>query len=213
MADAPEVSIVIASFNHPDMTLRCLDSIERAKDATSREIIVVDDASTDPGVDAVAQRPGITFVRKEKNEGYTHTTNHGARLARGRYLFLLNNDTEVADGYLEASLDIFRRFPKAGAVGSKLVYPNGLLQEGGSTIYHCGHGLNYGKILHPNNFRVSHVRETGYCTGAAILVRRDLFMELGLFDAVYAPAYYEDADFQYRLLEAGWRFTTSRRAW
>ncbi len=123
----PEVSIVIPSFNHPDLTLRCLDSIERAKDATSREIIVVDDASTDPGVEAVARRPGIIFLRKEVNEGYTHTANHGARHARGRYLFFLNNDTEVTDGYLEWLLDIFRRFPKAGAVGCKLIYPDGTL--------------------------------------------------------------------------------------
>jgi len=205
MADDPEVSIVIASFNHPDITLRCLDSIRRMKDPTTREIIVVDDASTDPGVDAVAQQPGILFLRKEKNEGYTHTTNYGARHAHGRYLFLLNNDTEVTDGCLKWSLDLFRRFPKAGAVGSKLVYPNGLLQEGGSTIYRDGSGMNFGKILHPNNFRVQHVRETGYCTGAALMVPHDLFMELGLFDEAYAPAYYEDAGFQYKLWENGWK--------
>ena len=201
----PEVSIVIPSFNHPDLTLRCLDSIERAKDATSREIIVVDDASTDPGVEAVARRPGIIFLRKEVNEGYTHTANHGARHARGRYLFFLNNDTEVTDGYLEWLLDIFRRFPKAGAVGCKLIYPDGTLQEGGSTIYRHGRGMNFGKLLNPDNFRVAHVREVAYCTAAALLVRRDLFMDIGLFDEVFAPAYYEDPDLQFRLRKAGWR--------
>ena len=95
--------------------------------------------------------------------------------------------------------------PCVGAVGAKLVYPNGRLQEAGGIIWSDGHGWNYGRNEDPNAPAFGYVREVDYCSGACLAVRRSLFERLGGFDTRYAPAYYEDVDLAFRLREHGYR--------
>lgn len=201
----PKVSIIIPVYNQIDYTLKCLKSIQKAKDSTSIEIIVVDDCSTDDTEQTLSKIDGIIYHRNTVNLGFVRNNNLAAKMAKGEYLFLLNNDTEVTDGYLEWLLKTFEKYPETAVAGSKLVYADGTLQEAGSHLYKTGNGFNYGKFQSPDNYNYNFVREVDYCSGAAILIKKSIFEELGMFDEEYAPAYYEDSDFQFKTKRAGYK--------
>ena len=125
------------------------------------------------------------------------------RGARGDYVLFLNNDTLVTAGWLDALVRCIEEAPHAGLVGAKLIYPDGRLQEAGGIVFADGSGWNYGRFDDPADPRYNFRREADYCSGAAILLRRDLFLQLGRFDARYAPAYYEDTDLAFAVRAAG----------
>ena len=201
----PAVSIVIPVFEQSAVTLRCLQSIARAEVATPYEVIVVDDASGDDTSDVLDRCSGIRIVVNAENLGYLRSTNRGVAESRADHVVLLNNDTEVGDGWLDRLLDVFRSFPDTGLVGARLVYPDGRLQEAGNIIWSDGSGWNYGRLGDPDDCRFSFVREVDYCSAACLAVRRDLWEEVGGFDERYAPAYYEDADLAFEARARGWR--------
>jgi glycosyltransferase involved in cell wall biosynthesis len=118
---------------------------------------------------------------------------------------MLNNDTEVQRSWLEALLAVFRRDPAAGLVGARLVYPDGTLQEAGGICWRDGSAWNYGRGADPSSPEFNYLRETDYCSGACIMLPRDLWNELGGFGERYAPAYYEDTDLAFRVRAAGRR--------
>jgi glycosyltransferase involved in cell wall biosynthesis len=118
----------------------------------------------------------------------------------------LNNDTVPLAGWLEALLGTFGRFADAGAVGGKLVYPDGRLQEAGGVIFADGSGANFGRGDPDFDAPLySYVRAVDYCSGALLATPRALFRDLGGFDPAYRPAYYEDADYCFKVRAAGLR--------
>ncbi len=123
--DHPQVSIVIPVYNKWVYTAACLRSLLEVKGKYSFEVIVVDDQSSDETAERLAAIDGLVHLRNEKNLGFVGSCNRGARHARGEYLVLLNNDTQVLDGWLDELIDTFEREPKAGLVGARLVYPDG----------------------------------------------------------------------------------------
>ena len=196
---APLASIVIPVYNQLAMTLACLHSLTQSGDATAFEVIVVDDASPDESVRRLATLPGLRYHRNAANLGFIGACNAGATLARGDYLVFLNNDTLVQPGWLDALLATFSDHPDTGLAGSKLVYPDGRLQEAGGIVFSDGSAWNYGRLEDPTDPRFNFVREADYCSGAAIAIPRPLFNELNGFDALYTPAYYEDVDLAMRV--------------
>jgi glycosyltransferase involved in cell wall biosynthesis len=142
-------------------------------------------------------------VRNDKNLGFVGSCNRGAEVARGRYIVMLNNDTQVLDGWLDALIETFTRYPDTGMAGAKLVYPDGTLQEAGGLIFRDGSGWNYGKGDDADRPDYQYTREVDYCSGACIMLKSSLFRELGGFDTWYAPAYYEDTDLAFRVRKAG----------
>jgi glycosyltransferase involved in cell wall biosynthesis len=165
--------------------------------------IVIDDAWDGPDAAALAQVRGIRLVRNDSNLGYLRSCNKAAGLAKGRYLYLLNNDTQVLGNWLEPMLALLRDRTDTGAVGAKLLYPDGRLQEAGGIIWRDGSGWNFGRHEDPTAPAYNYVREVDYCSAAALLVAADVFRELGGFDERYAPAYFEDADLCFRLRQRG----------
>jgi len=201
--DQVEVSIVIPVYNQVDFTHECLAAVQQHSGEIPYEVIVVDDASTDATSEVVGKIPGILYLPLESNSGFIASCNRGAAAARGNYLVFLNNDTTVTEGWLSALRETFEIEPKAGLVGSKLVYPDGRLQEAGGIIWRDGSGWNRGKFQDPSKPEFNYLREVDYCSAASLMIPAALFAELGGFDPKYAPAYYEDTDLAFKVVRSG----------
>jgi GT2 family glycosyltransferase len=211
LASASSVSIIIPCHNGAHLTRACLAAVEATLPRTFRgEIIVVDDASTDGTRSMLARwlkRNGHGRVlRNATNLGFIGACNRAAKVARGDVIVLLNNDTLPARGWLTALLRTFAEYPDAGAVGGKLVFPDGALQEAGSLVFRDGTAANFGRgDRNPDHPLFNFVRQVDYCSAALLATPRRLFHELGGFDSRYKPAYYEDVDYCFRLREKGCR--------
>ena len=151
------------------------------------------------------QIPGIVYLRNETNCGFIASCNRGAQRARGKYLVFLNNDTLVRDGWLRALIDTFSEDPNAGIAGSKLIYPDGRLQEAGGIIWQDASGWNYGKFDDPTKPEYNYLREVDYCSAAALMIPKALFWSVEGFDSRYSPAYYEDTDLAFKVRQAGYK--------
>lgn len=202
---APSVSIVIPAYGKPLLTFTCLRSVHEHTKGGSFEVIVVDDASPEPLADALSPVSGVRFERNPQNLGFIGSCNRGAALARGEWLVLLNNDTIVTRGWLEALLAVFAMRPDAGLAGAKLIYPDGRLQEAGGIVWRDGSAWNVGRDDDPDRPEYNYLRAVDYCSGACLVVPAKLFRELGGFDRRYAPAYYEDTDLAFAVRAAGRR--------
>lgn len=206
MALMPEVTIVVPVHDQWARTAACLRSIAADRCSVGFEVVVVDDASTDETVEALPSVTGVVGVRLDENRGFVGAVNAGLERARGRFVVLLNNDTEVEPGWLDALVATAEADPTIGVVGAKLVYPDGRLQEAGGVIWEDGTGHNYGRDQDPSDPRYDFVRDVDYCSGACLLVRRELLaLTGGGLDRRFSPAYYEDTDLCFSARHLGYR--------
>lgn len=202
---APLVSVLIPVCNRVELTQACLGSLFACDDPTiPTEILVIDDASTDGTaayLDGLGNR--IHGLRNGSRHGFGRNMNRAASLARGEFLCLLNNDTEVTQGWLAAMLAAARRDPRIGVVGNRHLTP------GSGSINHAGMVFDdEGRPIHlyagrPADFPPARLsREFQVLTAACWLVPRTLFLELGGFDPAFRNGY-EDVDFCLRAREHG----------
>ncbi|WP_159807586.1 glycosyltransferase [Cellulomonas citrea] len=208
--DRPAVSVIIPVHGQWAYTQQCLRSL---MDTTGDdvEIVVVDDASPDESLAELRRVPGVQVVALEVNRGFIGACNAGIAASRGELVVLLNNDTQVRTGWLDAMREAIAD-PTVGLVGAQLVYPDGRLQEAGGIIWSDGSGWNYGRLGNPEDPAVTYPRDVDYCSGAAIMLRRDFLVGLGGLDERYAPAYYDDADLAFAVRAAGLRVRYEPRA-
>src|SRR5262245_52219843 len=210
------VSVLIAVWNKLEYTRRCLDVLLEQRSPLLREIVIVDNGSTDGTAEYLselaAREPLVTVLSPGENLGFVGGNNLAAEHATGDYLGFLNNDTEPRDGWLEELVATAEADATVGAVGAKLIYPDGRLQEAGGIVFADASGWNYGRGGDPDDPRYTFLREVDYCSGAALLVRTELFRGLGGFDTRYAPAYYEDTDLAFALRAQGYKVVYQPRA-
>jgi GT2 family glycosyltransferase/glycosyltransferase involved in cell wall biosynthesis len=202
---APRVSVIVPVFGKFDLTHNCLATLAELPDRTSFEVILVDDGSTDETLLAPLLVRNIRLLRNQATLGFLHSCNAGAGIARGEFLFFLNNDTEMRPGALDALVSLLEEEPRTGVVGSKLLNRDGTLQEAGGIILRLADGVNYGRGENPDDGRFNYRRDVDYVSGASLMTRREVFEQLGGFDEIFAPAYYEDTDYCFRARAAGWR--------
>ncbi len=206
-AEQPKVSVVIPCYNQVIYTYRCLLSIVENTDPalTSYEVIIADDVSTDATKEIQKFAENIVVARNAENQGFLKNCNQAAARARGEYIFFLNNDTTVEPGWLSSLVEMMDGDDSIGMCGSKLLYPDGRLQEAGGIIWSDASGWNYGRLQDPELPEYNYVKEVDYISGAAIMIRRSLWEEIGGFDERFAPAYYEDSDLAFEVRRHGKR--------
>lgn len=211
----PSVSIVIPSacrriqFQGKStwLALECVQSIRRLTTYPRVEVLVVDDNSLSPELEAELKRLDVRPVRYRQPFNFSAKINLGASEAQGEHLILLNDDIEVlSPDWIECLLE-FSQQDDIGSVGAKLLFPNGELQHVGVTILkgNPGHKWYRAPADHPGYFHGSQIhRNCVAVTGACLMTRTSVFRELGGFDVGF-PLNYNDVDYCLRVLESGRR--------
>ncbi len=202
---SPRVSIIIPVYNNFKITYNCLMSIKQNTDGAEYEVILADDNSSDETAAADRYIKNIVILRDGVNRGFLKNCNNAAKYAKGEYIVFLNNDTQVQPDWLSSMVFTMENEPSAGIVGSKLVYPDGILQEAGGIIWREGLGLNYGKLDDPLKPEYNYLKEADYISGACIIIRKRLWDVIGGFDERYSPAYYENADLAFEVRKHGYK--------
>lgn len=203
--DSPVVSIIVPAMNKFEVTYHCIASLILAYNETPFEVILVDDASSDETTAAEDVVENLVVVRNEDNLGFIRSNNKAAALARGEYICLLNNDTEVTPRWIDEALDMFTVYKSVGAVGCKLIYPDGVLQEAGGLVWGNGTPWNYGKNQNASHPRYNYSRSSDYLSAAALFVRTSVWNQVGGFSEEFVPAYYEDTDLAFKIREHGYK--------
>ena len=212
-AAAPDVSIITPLFNKKEFTERFVQSVINSTDNISYELIFIDNGSTDGTRDylrALEERDArIRVILNERNEGFARANNQGAAVARGRYLLFMNNDMEVKPGWLEPMVRTAQQDERVGAVGAKLLFPDGTIQHAGVVIVEDR--KNGDPLLATHNF----YKEAGdkpqanrpmvyqALTAACLLVPAELFSRVGGFDTGFWNGY-EDVDLCFRIQQQGY---------
>ncbi len=210
-APSPRLSILIPVYNELAMTVECLLSIQRARPDLSYEVVIADDCSTDPEVALLGEVANLVYVRQPANAGFLRNCNTAFARCRGEYVLLFNNDAQVLPYAIDRMVAALDADPAVAAVGPRILYPNGRLQEAGCFLRPNGESGMVGLFADPEEGGYRYDRDVAYCSGAALMIRRDLVGET-LFDEAYRPAYCEDADLCLRFIAAGHRVRYIGRA-
>ncbi len=201
----PVVSVVIPVYGRLDLTIACLRSISKYQPTIPYEVIIIDDFSADGSFEVLSKIRGLRIYLNNENQGFIKSCNYGANFADGQYIHFLNNDTEVLEGWLDSLYQTFHDLDEVGLVGSKLIYPDGSLQEAGGIVWRDGSAWNFGRNQNADLPMFNYLREVDYCSGASIMIPRTIFNSVGGFDELYSPAYYEDTDLAFKIRKLGFR--------
>lgn len=201
----PLVSIVIPVYNQFDYTYACITSILKYSGDVSYEILIADDCSTDLTMQIDEIIGGLHTIHNQENLRFLLNCNNAAKQARGRYILFLNNDTQVQKNWLIPLVRLMEQDASIGMTGSKLVYPDGRLQEAGGILWQDGSAWNFGNRSDPDAPEFNYVKDVDYISGAAICIRKALWEEIGGFDERFVPAYCEDSDLAFEVRRHGYR--------
>jgi len=212
-----EVSIVIVNYNTKEMLCECLNSLVSELRDIEHEVIVVDNASTDGSQEMVKRDfPKVNFVQNNENVGFPRANNQVLLTCRGEYVMLLNPDIVVLSGSIRKMVDFLNKHREYGAVGPKIVTPDGTIQVGCAssfpTLWKMFFELTQlSCVFHRNSIFGSwkmtywdHLdsRDVECLLGAAFMMRRAVLNEIGLLDE---HMYVEDDDLCFRIRKAGWK--------
>ncbi|MGB3404807.1 MAG: tetratricopeptide repeat protein [Microcoleaceae cyanobacterium] len=198
----PKISIILVLYNRAELTLSCLYSILHNQ-FKSIEIVIVDNHSTDKTSELLQRIQGAKIILNLENLHFLLACNQASEVATGEYLLFLNNDAQLLGDSLNIAIQTIESSADIGAVGGKIILPDGSLQEAGSIIWQDGSCLGYGRGDSPDSPQYMYRRAVDYCSGAFLLTSRQSFLELGGFDEEYQPAYYEETDYCVRLQQQG----------
>lgn len=202
--EPPAISVIIPVRNQAATTLACLEAL-RLQSLPDLEIILIDNDSRDETSTMLSRMEGIRVIQNLANEHYVASSNQGAQRAQGEFLLFLNNDAFVLPGAIASALSTLRSDPTIGAVGAKLIRPDGKLQEAGAFVLPNGSTVAIGRGSDPEREKYRHCTTVDYCSGAFLLTAKSRFLSSGQFNPRFAPAYYEDVEYCIRLAKAGLR--------
>ncbi len=213
----PVISVIIPSYNTRELLWRCLSSIYNAPPKRSLEVFVIDDASSDGSPDMVRERfPQVRLIVNRENRGYAHANNLAIAASQGRFVYLLNSDTEVSPGALDHLAAFLETHPEAGAVGSALYNSDGSVQASVKSLPTLRSAF-FGKRSWLARWfpRFSATRaellnwrvdagvpfQAGYVSSASIMIPRDVALRVGELDT--RLWYFIDADYCRRIWDIG----------
>jgi GT2 family glycosyltransferase len=213
-----DVSIVIISWKMKNLLYKCLQTIYKFTDGLSFEIIVIDNNSNDGTSQMIEENfPQIKLIKNFQNRGVAPARNQGIKMAQGKYIFILDADTELIENSLKHLYDFMEKTPDAGIVGCKLVDKNLNLQFSCKRfpsllafLFRRLEWINFIKnsktLKHHTMQDWDHgqIKEVDYLIGACQFFRRGLIDQIGFYDdkIFYGP---EDIDFCLRIWKAGWK--------
>jgi GT2 family glycosyltransferase len=192
----PRASILLIAWRNAGVLERCLLALASGGCAgvDAEIVIILNDAEPDVATFVRRQVAGVVVIASEIHLGFAGANNAAARAASGEFLVLLNDDTAPEPGWLEALVRAADRFPNAGAVGSRVMFPDGSLQEAGSILWSNGVTSGIGRGADERSFGCLAVREVDYCSGCSLLVRRATWNAIAGLSEEFFPSYYEDVD-------------------
>ena len=219
MTGHPTLSILVVTYRTPALTMACLRSVYDNPPVDAFEVLLCDNDPSDGTTDLVARTfPTVRTFPSERNLGFAAANNALAARATGEYLLLLNSDTVVHPGSLQAILDFARGHPQGGLYGGRTVRPTGELDPsscwGRQTLWSLtcfalcfSHTFRGNRWLDPESlgsWRRDSVREVGVISGCLALIRADLWRQVGGFDERFWM-YGEDQDLALRVSALGYR--------
>jgi GT2 family glycosyltransferase len=198
-----DLSVSIVNTNSRELLLACLESLAPVE----AEIVVLDNASADGSAAAVRERfPHVRVIEQEHRAGFGSNHNTVIRATTGRYVYVLNEDTTANDWSFERITEYLDAHPQVAALGPRLVYPDGRLQDSAwrfPTPLVSTMGLATLGQLGVKQSKGASVRPVDWVMGAALVLRREALDQVGLFDEDFF-LYSEEVDLQARLRQAGW---------
>jgi hypothetical protein len=211
---APVVSIILVNYNGVDVIVECLRSLQQFLHTIPYEIILVDNASQDGSPDLIESNfPQVQLLREQKNWGFGAGNNLAAKVAKGEFLFLLNTDTQLTSDILPSLIRLMKEYPDVGIIGPKLLNPDESLQL--STAWKISIAGEYKTLQQLKAYENPQYRTAveqkfeaaqavDIVVGAAFLIRKSLFDQLGGFDETFFM-YFEESDLCQRARELGWK--------
>ena len=200
----PQLTVILVLFNRAELTLACLQSLH-AHANVPLEVIIIDNNSTDETATLLRQVKVARVIKNNENLHFLSACNQAVEYVSTPNILFLNNDTEIAPNALFAALETLNQREDHGAVGGKIILPDGSLQEAGCIIWRDGSTQGYGRGDNPQMPEYNFKRVVDYCSGAFLLTRTELFKKQGGFDTRFAPAYYEETDYCLRLRKNGYK--------
>ncbi|MGG1514071.1 glycosyltransferase family 2 protein [Paenibacillus oryzisoli] len=212
-----DLSILIVNYNTCELTLKALRSVFASKSSFTFEVILIDNASMDNSVLKIfAEYPYVHLIVNNENVGFARANNQGMEVARGRYVLLLNSDTEIQPDTLEIMLTLMENRPEIGASGCKVVLPDGSLDKAckrgfpspsASFYYFFGLSKLFPKVKVFNQYQLGYLNSdeeypVDCLVGAFMLVRSTTIQRVGMLDEQFFM-YGDDIDWCYRIKEAG----------
>ena len=201
----PLVSIIIPVHNNFRYTYNCISSILKARPIVPYEIIIGNDMSKNSAKIIEQYVKNIIIHNNNNKNNYFMTCNEVAQFSRGKYILFLNNDTKVHKEWLISLLKLIESDKKIGMVGSKLIFPNGKIQEAGGIVWNNGEYFRFGNGHFFDLPEYNYVKEVDYISGVSILIRKSIWDKIGGFDKRYIPAFYGDIDFAFELRKNGYK--------
>jgi GT2 family glycosyltransferase len=207
------ISIIIVSWNTARFLENCLDSLLATPPTAPVEIWVVDNASTDDSPRMVREKfPQVHLIENRENAGFARANNQAIQRCMGKYVLLLNPDTLVKSGALQALVDFLEKTPEAGAAGARILNPDGSLQISSWPrptlsrelwrLFHLDSLSPYAE--YPlTKWKTNQAQEVDLLLGACLLLRKDVLDQVGLLDENYFM-YSEEIDLCFRMQRAGW---------
>ncbi len=209
MADSPLLSVIIVSYNTREMTVDCLRTLDRALVGITNEVIVVDNASADGSAAALrAEFPQVRVLESGRNAGFGAANNLGMKAAQGTFLLLLNSDAFPELGAIPEMVNFLHSNPSVGVVGPRTLNKDGSLQISCFRFPSPSHAWKENLWLSRDYYDWAHdaQREVDFVTGSCMLVRREVFEQVGGFDEHFFM-YSEETDWQRRIWDAAWKIT------